>query len=144
MALHASDPSILLVMEAKTSFRELPMLYQSTIYIGRFGTRTYFQSSFHRTRPDGRRVRTLVQKSFKTALDENDILISPAAPSAAYKIGEKKSDPLAMYAGDIMTVNINLAGLPALVLPCGLVQGGSAGLPVGIQMIGAAFDEVGG
>ncbi|CAK9158910.1 unnamed protein product [Ilex paraguariensis] len=87
------------------------------------------------------KVRTLVQKSFKTALDENDILISPAAPSAAYKIGEKKSDPLAMYAGDIMTVNINLAGLPALVLPCGLVQGGSAGLPVGIQMIGAAFDE---
>lgn len=86
-------------------------------------------------------VRTLVQKSFKAALDENDILISPAAPSAAYKIGEKKNDPLAMYAGDIMTVNVNLAGLPALVLPCGFVQGGLAGLPVGFQMIGAAFDE---
>ncbi|KNA10766.1 hypothetical protein SOVF_141270 [Spinacia oleracea] len=86
-------------------------------------------------------VRTLVQKSFKAALDENDILISPAAPSAAYKIGEKKNDPLAMYAGDIMTVNVNLAGLPALVLPCGFAEGGSAGLPVGLQMIGAAFDE---
>ncbi|XP_010272723.1 PREDICTED: glutamyl-tRNA(Gln) amidotransferase subunit A, chloroplastic/mitochondrial [Nelumbo nucifera] len=86
-------------------------------------------------------VRTLVQKSFKTALDENDILISPAAPSVAYKIGEKKNDPLAMYAGDIMTVNVNLAGLPALVLPCGFVEGGVAGLPVGLQMIGAAFDE---
>ncbi|KAL7589714.1 hypothetical protein Lser_V15G36815 [Lactuca serriola] len=83
-------------------------------------------------------VRTVVQKSFKTALDEHDILISPAAPSAAYKIGEKKNDPLAMYAGDIMTVNVNLAGLPALVLPCGFVQNG---LPVGVQMIGAAFDE---
>ncbi|XP_015880339.3 glutamyl-tRNA(Gln) amidotransferase subunit A, chloroplastic/mitochondrial [Ziziphus jujuba] len=86
-------------------------------------------------------VRTIIQKSFKAALDEHDILISPAAPSAAYKIGEKKNDPLAMYAGDIMTVNVNLAGLPALVLPCGFVDGGSAGLPVGLQMIGAPFDE---
>ncbi|GLT38776.1 hypothetical protein SLA2020_130020 [Shorea laevis] len=86
-------------------------------------------------------VRTLIRESFKAALDENDILISPAAPSAAYKIGEKTSDPLAMYAGDIMTVNVNLAGLPALVLPCGFVEGGTDGLPVGLQMIGAAFDE---
>lgn len=86
-------------------------------------------------------MRTLVQKSFKAALNENDILISPAAPSPAYSIGEKKNDPLAMYAGDIMTVNVNLAGLPALVLPCGFVEGGPAGLPVGLQMIGAAFDE---
>ncbi|XP_021738333.1 glutamyl-tRNA(Gln) amidotransferase subunit A, chloroplastic/mitochondrial-like [Chenopodium quinoa] len=86
-------------------------------------------------------VRTVVRKSFKAALDENDILISPAAPSAAYKIGEKKNDPLAMYAGDIMTVNVNLAGLPALVLPCGFSEAGPANLPVGLQMIGAAFDE---
>ncbi|KAI6673188.1 hypothetical protein NL676_001094 [Syzygium grande] len=86
-------------------------------------------------------VRTIIQKSFKAALDENDILICPAAPSAAYKIGEKKNDPLAMYAGDIMTVNVNLAGLPALVLPSGFVDGGPSGLPVGLQMIGAAFDE---
>ncbi|KAI3730382.1 hypothetical protein L1987_61552 [Smallanthus sonchifolius] len=86
-------------------------------------------------------VRTLVQKSFKAALDSHDILISPAAPSAAYKIGEKKNDPLAMYAGDIMTVNVNLAGLPALVLPCGFVKESSSSLPVGFQMIGAAFDE---
>ncbi|KAL5725455.1 hypothetical protein ACHQM5_008597 [Ranunculus cassubicifolius] len=86
-------------------------------------------------------VRTLVRNSFKAALEENDVLISPAAPSAAYKIGEKKNDPLAMYAGDIMTVNVNLAGLPALVLPCGFAEGGSARLPIGLQMIGAAFDE---
>ncbi|XP_004140137.1 glutamyl-tRNA(Gln) amidotransferase subunit A, chloroplastic/mitochondrial [Cucumis sativus] len=86
-------------------------------------------------------VRTIIQKSFRAALDEYDILISPTAPSAAYKIGEKVDDPLAMYAGDIMTVNVNLAGLPALVLPCGFVQDGSSNLPVGLQMIGAAFDE---
>ncbi|KAL4203376.1 hypothetical protein AMTRI_Chr01g103680 [Amborella trichopoda] len=86
-------------------------------------------------------VRTLVQKSFKKALGEHDILISPAAPTTAYKIGEKVDDPLAMYAGDIMTVNVNLAGLPALVLPCGFVQSGDVGLPVGLQLIGSAFDE---
>ncbi|KAJ0632202.1 putative glutaminyl-tRNA synthase (glutamine-hydrolyzing) [Helianthus annuus] len=88
-------------------------------------------------------LRTVVQKSFKAALDSHDILISPAAPSATYKFGEKKNDPLAMYAGDIMTVNVNLAGLPALVLPCGFVKDGTASLPIGFQMIGAAFDEVG-
>ncbi|KAJ7960706.1 Glutamyl-tRNA(Gln) amidotransferase subunit A, chloroplastic/mitochondrial [Quillaja saponaria] len=86
-------------------------------------------------------VRTIIRDSFKAALDQNDILISPASPSPAYKIGEKKNDPLAMYAGDIMTVNVNLAGLPALVIPCGFVEGGPAGLPVGLQMISAAYDE---
>ncbi|TKW06894.1 hypothetical protein SEVIR_7G270900v4 [Setaria viridis] len=86
-------------------------------------------------------VRTLVKESFKDALERYDILISPAAPSAAYKIGEKINDPLAMYAGDIMTVNVNLAGLPALVVPCGFVEGGAAGLPVGLQMIGSPFSE---
>ncbi|XP_009800995.2 glutamyl-tRNA(Gln) amidotransferase subunit A, chloroplastic/mitochondrial [Nicotiana sylvestris] len=86
-------------------------------------------------------VRTLVRENFRAALEENDILISPAAPSAAYRIGEKKNDPLSMYAGDIMTVNVNLAGLPALVLPCGFVDSSSAALPVGVQMIGAAFEE---
>uniref|UniRef100_J3M1W8 ABC transmembrane type-1 domain-containing protein n=1 Tax=Oryza brachyantha TaxID=4533 RepID=J3M1W8_ORYBR len=86
-------------------------------------------------------VRTLVKLSFKEALDRYNILVSPAAPSAAYKIGEKTNDPLAMYAGDIMTVNVNLAGLPALVVPCGFVEGGSAGLPVGLQMIGSPFSE---
>lgn len=86
-------------------------------------------------------VRTLVKQSFKDALERYDILISPAAPSAAYKIGEKINDPLAMYAGDIMTVNVNLAGLPALVVPCGFVEGGAAGLPVGLQMMGSPFCE---
>ncbi|GAV75555.1 Amidase domain-containing protein [Cephalotus follicularis] len=97
----------------------------------------YYDAYYNRAQ----QVRTLIQKSFEAALDDNDILISPAAPSAAYKIGEKIDDPLSMYAGDIMTVNVNMAGLPALVLPCGFVEGGPAGLPVGLQMIGAAFDE---
>ncbi|KAK9105008.1 hypothetical protein Scep_021852 [Stephania cephalantha] len=86
-------------------------------------------------------VRTLVQKNLKASLTENDVLISPAAPSPAYRMGEKKNDPLAMYAGDIMTVNVNLAGIPALVVPCGFSEVGPSGLPIGLQIIGAAFDE---
>ncbi|KAJ4730382.1 Glutamyl-tRNA(Gln) amidotransferase subunit A, chloroplastic/mitochondrial [Melia azedarach] len=108
------------------------------ILMGTYGLSAGYYDAYYKR---AQQVRTLIKKSFKTALHENDILISPAAPSAAYKIGEKKNDPLAMYAGDIMTVNVNLAGLPALVLPCGLTEGGLAGLPVGLQMIGPAFDE---
>uniref|UniRef100_A0A2P2II14 Glutamyl-tRNA(Gln) amidotransferase subunit A, chloroplastic/mitochondrial n=2 Tax=Rhizophora mucronata TaxID=61149 RepID=A0A2P2II14_RHIMU len=107
------------------------------ILMGTFALSAGYYDAYYK---HAQQVRTLIQKSFKSALNENDILISPAAPSTAYKFGEKKNDPLAMYAGDIMTVNVNLAGLPALVLPCGFV-GGPAGLPVGLQMIGAAFDE---
>lgn len=91
-------------------------------------------------------VRTLVQQEMVAALGRCDALLSPAAPSAAYKLGEKSSDPLAMYKGDLMTVNVNLAGLPALVLPAGFVPGsaeGGAELPIGLQLVGRAFDEAG-
>ncbi|URE25489.1 hypothetical protein MUK42_20142 [Musa troglodytarum] len=97
----------------------------------------YYEAYYKRAQ----QVRTLVRKSFKDALEKNNILISPAAPSPAFRIGEKVNDPLAMYAGDIMTVNVNLAGVPALVVPCGFVEGGIAGLPVGLQMIGTSFSE---
>ncbi|KAJ4839626.1 hypothetical protein Tsubulata_043118 [Turnera subulata] len=108
------------------------------ILMGTYGLSAGYYDAYYKR---AQQVRTLIQNSFKEALQENDILICPATPSAAYKIGEKKDDPLAMYAGDIMTVNVNLAGLPALVVPCGFVEEGPAGLPIGLQMIGSAFDE---
>lgn len=70
-----------------------------------------------------------------------DVLVSPVAPTPAYKLGEKASDPLEMYKGDLMTVNLNLAGLPAVVVPCGLSDDGGARLPVGLQMIGPMWGE---
>ncbi|GJP31750.1 hypothetical protein CLOM_g14819 [Closterium sp. NIES-68] len=86
-------------------------------------------------------VRTMIRKEFVAALEGHDALLTPTAPTTAYRIGEKTSDPLAMYVGDLMTVNVNLAGLPAISLPCGLAPGGPHGLPIGLQIIGAPFAE---
>lgn len=83
------------------------------------------------------RVRTLIRRDFEQAFKEVDALVTPTSPSTAFKIGEKSSDPIQMYLSDIYTISANLAGVPALSMPCGLAQG----LPVGVQLIGKAFDE---
>jgi aspartyl-tRNA(Asn)/glutamyl-tRNA(Gln) amidotransferase subunit A len=83
------------------------------------------------------KVRTLVKSDFDKAWEKVDILLTPVTPTMPFKIGEKTSDPLAMYMGDVMTVPINIAGVPALTLPCGT----SYGLPVGLQLIGKPFEE---
>jgi aspartyl-tRNA(Asn)/glutamyl-tRNA(Gln) amidotransferase subunit A len=76
------------------------------------------------------------------ALLHVDALVTPAAPTPAYSIGSKIKDPMAMYAGDLMTVNVNLAGLPALVMPCGVSTSPEyANLPIGIQLVGKSFSE---
>jgi len=82
-------------------------------------------------------VRTRVRQDFDRALAKYDVLVTPTAPLTAFPLGERVNDPLAMYLTDICTIPVNLAGLPALSLPCGL----SGGLPVGLQLIGKPFDE---
>lgn len=84
------------------------------------------------------KVRGLIKKSFDEAFKKYDMILSPVAPTTAYKIGENSSDPLKMYLGDIYTVSVNLAGIPAISVPCGF---GSNGMPIGMQLIGNAFDE---
>jgi len=84
------------------------------------------------------RVRALVARDFAAAFDKVDCLLTPTAPSAAFAIGEKMEDPIAMYLNDLFTVPANLAGLPALSVPAGLSDDG---LPLGLQVIGRAFDE---
>lgn len=83
-------------------------------------------------------VRTLIRRDFDRALAECDVLVTPTAPSTAFKIGEKVDDPLQMYLQDIFTLALSLAGLPGLSLPCGF---DANGLPIGLQIMGAAFDE---
>jgi aspartyl-tRNA(Asn)/glutamyl-tRNA(Gln) amidotransferase subunit A len=84
------------------------------------------------------KVRALIKKDFDNAFEHCDVIVTPTAPSTAFRIGEKTADPLQMYLSDIYTLSINLAGLPALSLPCGL---DSEGLPIGMQIIGKHFDE---
>lgn len=83
------------------------------------------------------KVRTLVKNDYDEAWKKVDVLVTPVTPSLPFKIGEKISDPLAMYLGDVMTVPINIAGVPALTMPCGIVEK----LPVGLQIIGKRFGE---
>ena len=83
------------------------------------------------------KVRTLIKQDFDRAFGQVDVLIAPIAPTTAFKIGEKVEDPLAMYLVDVCTILSNLAGVPALSLPCGFVEG----LPVGMQIIGPHLSE---
>jgi aspartyl-tRNA(Asn)/glutamyl-tRNA(Gln) amidotransferase subunit A len=83
-------------------------------------------------------VRTLIARDFVTAFEEVDCILTPTVPSAAFAIGEKSEDPIAMYLNDVFTVPANLAGVPAVSVPAGLSDDG---LPLGLQIIGRAFDE---
>ena len=83
-------------------------------------------------------VRRLIKDGFDSIFKDYDIILGPTAPTTAYKVGEKSNDPLSMYMGDIYTVPVNIAGLPALSVNCGYDQNG---LPIGLQLIGPAFGE---
>jgi aspartyl-tRNA(Asn)/glutamyl-tRNA(Gln) amidotransferase subunit A len=84
------------------------------------------------------RLRRLIANDFTTAFKECDVILSPTAPSTAFKLGEKTADPVEMYLSDIYTIAVNLAGLPGMSLPCGF---DAQGLPIGLQLIGNYFDE---
>ena len=83
-------------------------------------------------------TRALIKKAYNTLFKRYDMILSPVAPTAAYKIGENIDEPMKMYMGDIYTVSVNLAGLPAVALPCGF---NTEGLPLGFQLIGDSFSE---
>jgi aspartyl-tRNA(Asn)/glutamyl-tRNA(Gln) amidotransferase subunit A len=84
------------------------------------------------------RVRTLIKRDYDQAFESVDALLSPVSPTPAFRIGEKVSDPLSMYLSDIYTVTANLAGIPAISIPCGFT---AAGLPVGLQVLAKQFEE---
>jgi aspartyl-tRNA(Asn)/glutamyl-tRNA(Gln) amidotransferase subunit A len=83
------------------------------------------------------KLRRLIAEDFKKAFEQVDVLMGPVVPSVAYNLGEKTNDPVSMYLGDIYTIPVNLAGLPAMSLPAGFAKG----RPVGLQVIGNYFSE---
>jgi aspartyl-tRNA(Asn)/glutamyl-tRNA(Gln) amidotransferase subunit A len=86
------------------------------------------------------KVRTLVKRDFEKAFEGVDAILTPTTPSTAFKIGANSNDPMKMYLEDIFTVSVNIAGVPAMSVPCGLSK---AGLPIGLQLIGPQFGEGG-
>jgi aspartyl-tRNA(Asn)/glutamyl-tRNA(Gln) amidotransferase subunit A len=84
------------------------------------------------------KVRALVKRDYATAFEKCDAILTPTSPSVAFKLGEKSDDPLAMYLNDIYTVSANLAGVPAISVPCGL---SNEGLPIGVQLVGNFWSE---
>jgi aspartyl-tRNA(Asn)/glutamyl-tRNA(Gln) amidotransferase subunit A len=83
------------------------------------------------------KVRRLIKNDFDNAFKQCDIILGPTSPETAFKLGEKKDDPVTMYMADVFTIAVNLAGLPGLSMPAGLING----LPVGVQLISKHFDE---
>jgi aspartyl-tRNA(Asn)/glutamyl-tRNA(Gln) amidotransferase subunit A len=105
------------------------------IMLGTFALSSGYYDAYYEK---AQRVRAMLVNDFDEAFKKCDVIATPTAPTPAFKIGEKSDDPLAMYLGDIYTVTINLAGVPAISVPCGV---SSNGLPIGIQLIGNHFDE---
>jgi aspartyl-tRNA(Asn)/glutamyl-tRNA(Gln) amidotransferase subunit A len=107
------------------------------IFIGTYVLSAGFYDAYY---TQAQKVRTLIAQDFNRAWEKCDLLLTPTAPSAAFALGEKSDDPLAMYLNDVFTVPSSLAGLPAMSVPAGL---NGQGLPLGLQIIGKALDEQG-
>lgn len=105
------------------------------IMLGTFALSSGYYDAYYKK---ALQVRSLVKADFDANFEKCDFIISPVAPTVAYKIGEKTSDPLEMYLGDAYSVPINIAGIPALSLPCGV---NAEGMPVGMQLMGREFSE---
>lgn len=105
------------------------------IMLGTYALSSGYYEAYYKK---AQQVRTLIKRDFEDAFKKVDIIATPTSPTAAFKIGEKTSDPLQMYLSDIFTISVNLAGVPAISVPCGFT---SNNLPIGLQLIGKHFDE---
>jgi aspartyl-tRNA(Asn)/glutamyl-tRNA(Gln) amidotransferase subunit A len=128
------EPADLLDLYERTRGEGFGAEVKRRIMIGTYALSAgYYDAYYGRAQ----RVRTLVRRDFARAFGEVDLIASPTSPTVAFRVGERADDPLAMYMSDLCTIPANLAGLPAISIPCGL----SDGLPVGFQLIGPAFSE---
>ncbi|MBR3121307.1 MAG: Asp-tRNA(Asn)/Glu-tRNA(Gln) amidotransferase subunit GatA [Oceanobacillus sp.] len=105
------------------------------IMLGTFALSSGYYDAYYKK---AQKVRTLIKQDFDKIFEDFDVIVGPTSPTTAYKVGELIDDPLTMYANDILTIPVNLAGVPGISLPCGFSENG---LPIGLQIIGKYFDE---
>jgi len=133
--LRAKDTKDLLDLYTKTRQEGFGPEVKRRIMLGTYALSSGYYDAYY---GKAQAVRTLIRQDFDAAFKEVDLIVTPVTPTPAFKLGEKSEDPLQMYLSDIFTISVNLAGLPAIALPCGFSK---AGLPIGLQLIGRAFQE---
>lgn len=131
----ADNPDNLLDMYTQTRAQGFGKEVKRRIMIGTYALSAGYYDAYYLK---AQKVRTLIKQDFERAFDKVDILISPTSPTTAFKAGEKTDDPLSMYLLDLMTIPVNLAGLPGISIPCGFDD---KGLPIGLQLIGNVLQE---
>ncbi|MEH2225522.1 Asp-tRNA(Asn)/Glu-tRNA(Gln) amidotransferase subunit GatA [Nostoc sp.] len=131
----APDADNLLSMYTRTRAAGFGTEVKRRIMIGTYALSAGYYDAYYLK---AQKVRTLIKQDFEKAFGAVDVLVCPTSPTTAFKAGEKTTDPLSMYLTDLMTIPVNLAGLPSLSLPCGFDE---QGLPIGLQLIGNVLRE---
>ncbi|HEY9761634.1 MAG TPA: Asp-tRNA(Asn)/Glu-tRNA(Gln) amidotransferase subunit GatA [Trichocoleus sp.] len=129
------DDASLMSMYTKTRAEGFGEEVKRRIMIGTYALSAGYYDAYYLK---AQKVRTLIKQDFEQAFAQVDVLVCPTAPSTAFKAGEKVDDPLSMYLSDLMTIPVNLAGLPGMSIPCGF---DSKGMPIGMQLIANALRE---
>jgi len=129
------DADNLIEMYAKTRAEGFGAEVKRRIMVGTYALSAGYYDAYYLK---AQKVRTLIKEDFDRAFTQVEVLVCPTSPTTAFKAGEKTADPLSMYLSDLMTIPVNLAGLPALSIPCGFDE---QGLPIGMQLIGKVLGE---
>jgi aspartyl-tRNA(Asn)/glutamyl-tRNA(Gln) amidotransferase subunit A len=133
--LRAKETKDLLELYMKTRQEGFGPEVKRRIMLGTYALSSGYYDAYY---GKAQAVRTLICRDFAAAFQDADLIVTPVTPTPAFKLGEKSDDPLQMYLSDIFTISVNLAGLPAIALPCGFSK---TNLPIGLQIIGRAFEE---
>lgn len=131
----AADAESLAAMTARSRAEGFGAEVQRRILIGTYALSAGYVDAYYKK---AQQVRTLIRRDFDVAFQSVDVLLTPTAPSTAFLAGAHADNPLSMYLADLLTIPVNLAGLPAISVPCGF---SSAGLPIGVQLIGNVLEE---
>ncbi|WP_322924906.1 Asp-tRNA(Asn)/Glu-tRNA(Gln) amidotransferase subunit GatA [Paenibacillus campi] len=132
--VRADNPANLLELYHRSRSEGFGAEVKRRIMLGTYALSSGYYDAYYLK---AQKVRTLIKQDFDNVFTKYDVIIGPAAPTTAFKLGSQVDDPLTMYLNDILTIPVSLAGVPAISVPCGFVDG----MPVGMQIIGKAFDE---